>query len=204
MDSGHHGNSEGSPFLGPPRAGYYDGTEPVEEPPRSVRSFSEDLIYRSEKERIRQKYTYEGKHGTRATTVWRDQWTKEGIKVRMKEYRGLDTVLLSKGDLLEKVQHNYASHRQKFEEAVNGYRDKAVQLLQDHVERILANAPEQVVVSLPWPEDHSEDYERVIEMLEWSEDDELELNEHQFATYVLDQWGWQAGFSETYAMYSGS
>jgi len=148
--------------------------------------------------------TYEGPHGTRATTNWRDQWTKEGITIRMNEYRGLDTVLLDRADLLEKVKHNYASHRQKFEEAVAGYKDAAVQLLQDHVERILANAPEKVVVSLPWPEDHSEDYERVIEMLEWSEDDQLELNEHQFATYVLDQWGWQEGFTKTYAMYSGS
>lgn len=113
-------------------------------------------------------------------------------------------MLLDKSDLLEKIKHNYASHRQKFEDAVEGYKAKAVQLLQDHIERILANAPEKVVVSLPWPEDHSDDYERVIEMLEWSDDEQLELNEHQFATYVLDQWGWQEKFTTTAAMYSGS
>lgn len=167
-------------------------------------SFSEDLIYRQEKERLRQKHIYTAPLGTRGSTNWRDQWTREGIKVRMNEYRGLDTVLLDREDLLKKVKHNYASHRQKFEEAIEGYKAKAVQLLQDHVERILADAPEKVVVSLPWPEDHSDDYERVIEMLEWSEDDQLELNEHQFATYVLDQWGWQEAFSTTAAMYSGS
>jgi hypothetical protein len=63
---------------------------------------------------------------------------------------------------------------------------------------------EKVFVQLPMPEDHSRDYERVIEMLEWSQDETLELDESEFSTYVLDQWGWQEGFAQTYAMYSGS
>ncbi len=122
----------------------------------------------------------------------------------MNEYRGLTEVLVETGALLGKVEENLANHRQKFEEAVAGYKDKAVQLLQDHVERILADAPEKVVVSLPWPEDHSADYERVIQMLKWSSDTHLELNSHDFATYVLDQWGWQDEFTKTSVMYSGS
>ncbi len=122
----------------------------------------------------------------------------------MNEYRGLDTVLLDKTELLEKVAVNYTKHRAKFEEAMAGYKIKAINILEDHITLIMDNAPEKVFVQLPMPEDHSADYERVIEMLEWSKDDELELNESEFSTYVLDQWGWQEGFSQTYAMYSGS
>ncbi len=130
-------------------------------------------------------------------------WTTKG-NVRMNEYRGLTEVLLDKADLLEKVTINHAKHRARFEEAMEGYKTKAIGLLYDHIERIKDNAPEKVFVQLPMPEDHSADYERVIEMLEWSKDDELELNEQEFSTYVLDQWGWQETFSQTYAMYSGT
>ena len=105
---------------------------------------------------------------------------------------------------LAAVQKNHTEHRQKFEEAVAGYKVKAIEILEDHIRRIMANAPEQVVVTLPWPEDHSADYERVIEQLKWSKDTHQLLSEQEFSTYVLDQWGWQKGFSQTYAMYSGS
>ena len=121
----------------------------------------------------------------------------------MSEYRGLDTVLLDRGDLLVQVEGNYAKHRDKFEEAMAGYKELALKYLNEQIERIKFNAPEQVIVSLPMPEDHSDDYQRVIEMLKWSEDTTLELNEQEFSTYVLDQWGWQQGFAQTYAMYSG-
>ena len=85
-----------------------------------------------------------------------------------------------------------------------GYRDKAIKILADHIERIKANAPEKVAVSLPMPEDHSEDYELAIAMLEWSRDDHLELSDSEFSQYVMDNWGWQASFSESYMMYTSS
>ena len=122
----------------------------------------------------------------------------------MTDYRGLSEVLLNKDALLEQVRENYALHREKFEEAMDGYKAKVVGLLEEHIQRIRDNAPEKVFIQLEMPEDHSKDYERVIEMLEWSKDDDLELDEQEFATYVLDQWGWQEGFSATYAMYSSS
>jgi hypothetical protein len=61
-----------------------------------------------------------------------------------------------------------------------------------------------VIVNLPYPVDHTEDYDRVVEQLEWSLDDTLELNEQEFNTYVRDQWGWKQAFQETHTMYSSS
>ncbi len=154
--------------------------------------------YADEKERLRQEHEHR-----KTTTEWMEHWTPKGI-VRMSEYRGLTTVLIDTGKLLARVEENLTNHRQRFEEAVEGYKLKTIEILEDHIERILNNAPERVVVALDWPEDHSSDYERVIEQLKWSKDAVLELNEQEFAMYVLDQWGWQAGFSKTYAMYSSS
>ena len=181
MSSGHPDAEGRTPFWGD------------DDPPHT--EFANDPVYQREKERIRRKYI---------DTDWRKQWTKKGIRKRMNEYRGLSEVLLSKEILLEKVRENYLAHRQKFEEAMDGYKVKVVGLLEEHIQRIRDNAPEKVLIQLPMPEDHSSDYERVIEMLEWSKDTELELDEQEFATYVLDQWGWQEGFTQTYAMYSSS
>ena len=179
MGSGHPDREDGSPSWGV-------------DPPHG--DLANDPIYQRGKE-IRRKYI---------DTDWRSQWTKKGIRKRMKEYRGLSEVLLNKDALLEQVRENYDSHREKFEEAMVGYKAKAIELLEAHIQRIRDNAPEKVFVQLPMPEDHSKDYERVIEMLEWSKDTDLELDESEFATYVLDQWGWQEGFAQTYAMYSKS
>ena len=124
------------------------------------------------------------------------------VGVKPDNFRGLDYVLVEKEAVLDAIRANRESHRDKFEEAIAGYRDKAVQLLQEHVERILRNAPERVIIDLPWPEDHSDDYDRVIEQLEFSVDDKLELSEQEFNKYVRDEWGWQQGFGHTYALYT--
>jgi hypothetical protein len=120
------------------------------------------------------------------------------------DYRGLTTVLVKRDELLEQMRLNRADHRQMFEQAMEGYKVKAVELLMEHIDRIKANVPEKVVVSLPFPEDHTGDYDRVIVQLEWSLDDTLELNEQEFNSYVRDQWGWQQGFTQTWATYTSS
>lgn len=117
-------------------------------------------------------------------------------------YRGLSTVLVDKSDILIAIKENRENHRTKFEEAMNGYKERAIELLEEHIQRIRDNAPEQVIVSLPLPEDHTEDYDRVISQLEYSMDERLELNEQEFNQYVRDQWGWQTTFAQTYAMYT--
>ncbi|KKL88664.1 hypothetical protein LCGC14_1922450 [marine sediment metagenome] len=185
MSSGHPDREDGSPSWG-------------DDPPHG--EFANDPIYQAEKRRIRGE-RIRRKH---IDTDWRSQWTKKGIRRRMTEYRGLTEVLVETGALLETVKENYALHRQKFEEAMDGYKIKVIELLEEHIQRIRDNAPEKVFIQLPMPEDHSKDYERVIEMLKWSGDTHLVLDESEFATYVLDQWGWQEGFSQTYAMYSSS
>lgn len=118
--------------------------------------------------------------------------------------RGLTTVRVPKARVLEQVKANRDQHRAKFEEAMEGYKQKSIELLEEHIERIKDNAPERVQVSLPLPEDHTDDYDRVIEQLDWSLDDELELNEQEFNTYIRDQWGWKEAFAQTWTMYAGT
>lgn len=107
----------------------------------------------------------------------------------------LQSVRVSKNDLLSALEQNKEAHREIFEKAMDGYKAKAIELLEDEIERIKRNAPEKVFVSLLMPEDHTADYMRVIEMLVWSIDEEVWLTQQEFASYVMDDWGWRESFA---------
>ena len=119
----------------------------------------------------------------------------------MNEQARLDRIRVDKDDLIGTIETNLAGHRTLFLEAMEGYKRKAIMMLEVHIERIKENAPERVMVSLPMPEDHSDDYERALEMLRWSLDDELWLDAHQFDCYVRDQWGWRDQFTASVTPY---
>jgi len=122
----------------------------------------------------------------------------------MNQMRGLKTVLVDKEQLIITVRENRDEHRARFDEAMVGYKAKAIELLNEHIERIKANAPEMVSVHLPMPSDHSDEYDRVIQMLIWSQDDQLELSDIEFSEYVMDEWGWKQEWTASNAMYSQS
>jgi hypothetical protein len=53
------------------------------------------------------------------------------------------------------------------------------------------------------PEEHTEDFDRAIEMLQWEVGDEVTLSEHDFATLVQNQWGWARSFASNTTSYVG-
>jgi hypothetical protein len=103
-------------------------------------------------------------------------------------------VTVQKDDLMEIVKANRDEHRTIFEKAVEGYRKRAIEILEEHIERIKHGKVERVVVQLPVPQDHTADYDRVLKMLDMSVDDEVTLDEQAFAEYVMDDWHWQRQF----------
>jgi 5-methylcytosine-specific restriction endonuclease McrBC regulatory subunit McrC len=109
---------------------------------------------------------------------------------------------IKKTNLLEVIRENRNEHKAIFDEAVEGYKKKAVELLEQHIDRIKRSSLERVSVSIPVPQDHSRDYDRVIAMIEKTEDEVVELEEHEFAQYVLDDWAWQREFLATNSAYS--
>lgn len=113
-----------------------------------------------------------------------------------------DSVRVERDKLLLHLAKNREAHRALFEEAMEGYRVQAIEILEDHIQRISNNKPERVVVSLPLPEDHTDDYDRVIEMIQWSIDDEIWLDANEFNQYVRDQWLWKEQFLATAMTYT--
>jgi len=111
------------------------------------------------------------------------------------------TVTVKKAELLAALVKNRDGHRADFIEAQTGFREAVIAEL----DKMLADARERkaikLVVSLPTPEDHTKDYERVIRMLEMSTADEIQISEQQFSQYVLNEWGWIQKFTTTNSLY---
>lgn len=116
----------------------------------------------------------------------------------------MDRILVKRDELKAKVYANRAAHRKIFEEALAGYRKKSLELLEEHIEEVRKGQIVRVVVNLPFPEDHTSDYDRVIMMLEMSVEEELQIDEESFANYVMDQWSWTRAFLASNSAYSAT
>lgn len=116
----------------------------------------------------------------------------------------MKTVTVVKADLVKRIEKNRAGHRKIFEEAVEGYKKEAVKLLEQHIKRIQTGKLEEVAVRLPQPRDHTSDYDRVLEMLAMHVEDQIEIDEDAFASYVMDDWSWKQQFLATNAAYSAT
>lgn len=112
-------------------------------------------------------------------------------------------VSVGKKELLDALMTNREQHRRIFEEACEGYRAKAVDILEQNIANIKVRKLERIHVNLPVPEDHTKDYDRVIRMVEMHQGESLELDQEHFAQYVMDDWGWRTSLLDT-ALFYGS
>jgi vacuolar-type H+-ATPase subunit E/Vma4 len=114
----------------------------------------------------------------------------------------MDSVKVHKSELIAKLQENRAAHRAIYEEALAGYRDVALEKLEAYIARVRGGEVEVITLVLAKPEDHTRDYDRIIAMAEASVDDVLELAEHDFQRYWLDDWNWRQSFLASNSAYS--
>jgi len=57
-------------------------------------------------------------------------------------------------------------------------------------------------LNLPYPENHSNDYERAIRMMQSSIYDEVKLSENEYDRYVLNNWEWKQSFINNNIQYT--
>jgi adenylate kinase family enzyme len=117
---------------------------------------------------------------------------------------GMGVVKVRKDDLLSTVIRNRDKHRAIFEAAVEGFRGKAIELLEQRLTDAKAGRRINVFINLPTPVDQTREYNRIIKMLEMSVDTEIELTQSEFTMYVMDDWSWKKQFSATNSMYTMS
>lgn len=113
----------------------------------------------------------------------------------------MDRVRVRTGDLLAKLRANFERHKAELAAAQREYLKAA----RTEVERKLTALEAGQVVDLGFtlspPDDHTQDYERAIAMLDMSQDEMVTVTAQQFAAYVQDMWSWKQAFFTTNASY---
>lgn len=114
------------------------------------------------------------------------------------------SVTVSKAQLLETLQANLTKHVAEYEEARANYPAAVVEALRERADEIEVGTrkPYDYSVNLPRPHSYADEYEDAIQMLEWSTEETVELDQSQFKQYVQDEWNWKAGFTTTTSMYN--
>ena len=95
------------------------------------------------------------------------------------------TITIKKDKLIAKIKENKEAHIQEYNEAVAAYKVEATSQLLKAKEN-LDNGKLDIAIHLTTPINRSEDYDKVIEMFNWEEKDEIELTQHEFNDYVHD------------------
>jgi len=119
----------------------------------------------------------------------------------MRGQAGLETIRVRKTDLIEKITENRAAHHDTFDRAVDAYRARALELLEQRVAEIRRGEPISLHFGLPTPEDYTHVYDEALAQLEWTLDDEIELDQQTFAQLVLNKWEWAQRFMANTASY---
>lgn len=108
-------------------------------------------------------------------------------------------ITVKKDVLLEQLRHNREEHVEQYRLAMAAYKDKVTEALTQRLEAVQEGRDipprHELWRALPEPEDHRDDYDTVISMLEWDVSEEFELEEHQFRQYVENSWDWQVSFA---------
>ena len=119
----------------------------------------------------------------------------------------LSAVTVKVVDLIEIVTENRDLHRDAYEEALAGFRLAANRVLNERIDQIAQRLVVGLTFRLPIPEDHTNDYDRVIQMLGMTKEageETIVLDQHEQEMYVMDQWGWKTAFADTSTFYAGA
>jgi len=123
--------------------------------------------------------------------------------------------------LLDKIKENKDKHVAAYEEAWKGYLIEVAEQLEKIAKDARANlktlngkewevgddklhheVKTHFAVNAQWPQSHADEYDRVIDMLDFTDIDEVVLTQQEFNQYVRDEWQWSRVFNETAGAYS--
>jgi hypothetical protein len=127
-----------------------------------------------------------------------------------------DNILISanKDDLLAKLKTNREKHITEHKSALAGWEQKVREArkelagwLSDDFDEIdlddeRTDINEYQVLVASKPSSHEDDYNVVIEMLEWHDEPTFKIERGQFRKYVQDKWDWKHSHNQALGMYT--
>lgn len=119
----------------------------------------------------------------------------------------MQTITVNKTELLQTLRENRNTHNADYELAWQGFKEKAIEAVDQklhEVTNVSFGDDINLYIPLAPPTHHLNDYDRAIGMLEWEVGDTIELDQHEFQTFVQDNWNWKANFQTANVQYAGS
>ena len=113
----------------------------------------------------------------------------------------METITVNKEALLSAVRANRDNHRAEFLKAQDGWRDTIIEELDRRLKDARQGKRVLSAFSFPEPQDHTRDYDRIIQMLIMEVADVIKIPERDFAQYVMDDWDWKAVWTATNTAY---
>lgn len=104
--------------------------------------------------------------------------------------------------LVEILKTNREKHRAVFLAAQENFRAAVIAALESRLEDVRDGKKIDQYIRLTEPMDQTKDYDRVLAMCAHSSDDHITLDENDFKSYVLDQWGWKDQWKMSNATYT--
>jgi hypothetical protein len=114
----------------------------------------------------------------------------------------MNNVKVKKVELLTRLQANRDSHYELFLKAQEGYRQDVIEELDKSLNDARSGKGLRVIIHLQAPQNHTDDYDNVITMLQMSVDDVIEVAAHDFQCYVMDKWPWFQASTAVNTMYA--
>ena len=100
------------------------------------------------------------------------------------------------------LRTNRDGHRKLYLEAWEEYRRQVLEAMQHNLTHAKNGGHLELRITMRTPEDHTEEYDAVIGLLEMSDDDTIELNAHDYERFVLDRWEWRRSFKDNTLSYT--
>jgi hypothetical protein len=118
----------------------------------------------------------------------------------------MNSIKVKKIDLIAAMEKNRAEHRAAFIKAQDAYRATVIKVLDEELQAAKHGRPFVLarITALVQPSDHTNDYERIIGMLNMDTGDIVELNQQEYKCYVEDDWGWMGQFANEVSNYGVS
>lgn len=114
---------------------------------------------------------------------------------------GLNVIKVNKSDLGSVIFGNKQKHIAEYNEAMQGFKRAYKETLENLMQEAEYNDKHESSVFFDIPESHESDYETILEMLDMSVDEEIEISYSQFKRYVRDEWDWKQSFLTASAKY---
>lgn len=116
------------------------------------------------------------------------------------------SVHVNRQELLTKLRSNRELHRTEYIEALAEFHERLLSDLKLAVKKV--NSTQNTVdlknfsFHVQFPQNHEREYEDVIEMLEMSVDENIELDSQSFKAYIKNEWHWQGQMRAAKAAYA--